>query len=373
MHSRLLADLDRRMRSSADDVGWARDMCRAALHLGRQGRDDLATQAIGHVRAHYGHELEPEVACWLMLAEGVLHFYALRYPQARDRAQRAHAIAAALNVVRARPSCAAWMAVIEFDDNRFAPMIERLDEALGLARADDHQARARAALVLADAIHYSGDFARARRWYDQVRHHAGAEGDQGTLSAMLHNTAAFRASHIRLAEAFAPAEMPAGAKLSLIEANSAWAYDTAIGTRSFQTLIPLMQGHMLAVHQRFDAAQRMLEPIDPAQMPAKHRAARLADLAWCDARLGRPDAARARSSQAHEQLGLADEPDEQAFVLARLAAIEQVLGVQWFDNARVRAEAALEAHRAMQRALAEQLRALEARLDARAAAAAVGR
>jgi tetratricopeptide (TPR) repeat protein len=365
--SRLLAELDRRMRASPDDVAWARDMCRAASQLGRQGHAELSLEAINHVRRHYGSRLHAEVACWLMLAEGVLHYFHLQYDHARDRTSRAHALAVALHVAPAQPSCAAWLAAMDFNDDRLEPMVDRLEEALSLAAPDDHQALARATLVMADALHHCGRYSEARPWYDRSRHHAAIEGDQAALSALMHNMAAFRAAQIRLADAFDPGCAPRDLHLASIEADSVQRYDLAVGTRSFHMLIPLLRAQLLTVEQRFDDALQQFDAIEGAAVPTKLSASAEADRAWCLASLGRVAEARFSARRTLALMPQTPEADEQAHVLARLSSVEHTIGETFLPDTGARARHALARHRRAQRALHQRLSELRTRLTHRMA------
>ena len=81
-----------------------------------------------------------------MLAEGIMHFFHDRWPEGYDRTRRAYAIAFAANLAEAKPTCAAWMAHMDFNALRFKEMANHIEEALTLAKTDDHQALARASL-----------------------------------------------------------------------------------------------------------------------------------------------------------------------------------------------------------------------------------
>ena len=201
MHSRLLRDLDAVITTTQDATLWARSMCRRASHLARQGQTDEAKLAIATVRSRFVDSLSPEIAAWLMLAEGILWFSIGEFAKFEDRLRRAHGIAIASKYEAARAACAAWLALSAFNDRRYEEMTSLLREAFDLAASDDHQTHARASLVLADAFHLAGRFDLARPWYECTRQHATSEGDESTLSAMLHNVAAFRASNVKFADA----------------------------------------------------------------------------------------------------------------------------------------------------------------------------
>jgi hypothetical protein len=115
MDSRLLASLNAQAEGTRDPVVWAKAVCRAASHFARHGRTEEALKSIGVVRTQFGKELHYEIASWLMLAEGVLHYFQGQPREAYDRVRRAHGLAVALENASARPTCAAWMAMLEVE------------------------------------------------------------------------------------------------------------------------------------------------------------------------------------------------------------------------------------------------------------------
>src|SRR5574340_302882 len=85
MPSKLLSDLLLTARETRDRNTWAKSVCRAASHYARQGSGDEAIKSIAEVRSKFQERLEPEVACWLMLAAGILHFFQTNSKMAYDR------------------------------------------------------------------------------------------------------------------------------------------------------------------------------------------------------------------------------------------------------------------------------------------------
>ncbi len=358
MQSRLIEQLEASIRSSPNRTEWARSMCRQASHYARQGIVDQATQAIDSVRRSFGVALEPEVASWLMLAEGILHFSNGDFPHARDRVQRAHGLAVSMHATRAAPACAAWFAHIEFNLSNFTRMAQLLEQALTEARADDHQARARASLVMADGLHFSGSFQQARPWYDATRLHATQEGDEATLSAMFHNVAAFRAANIRLAHALNE-QLPEEARRATLEASSASAYDAAIGTRSLNSLIPLVSGQLLVVEGRLEEATNCLSKIAVDQLPQRLRALLFADLGWCASNLGSIDSAKDLCQSAVIALEQDIDDDDAAYAMARLSKMYQLFGdAKISADLALRAKAAFGRHRQTQQSVRNLLKNL---------------
>ncbi len=348
MQSRLLTTLDLEAQTATDPVKWAKATCRAASHRARQGMTDEALLAMSRVRAIFEKDYNPAIGAWLMLSEGILHFVQDRRAEAHDRTLRAYSIATAANIAAARPSCAAWMAHLSFNSLKFQEMARYLSEALSLASADDHQARGRASLVLADALHFSGDFTNARPWYESTRLHATAEGDDATLSAMLHNVAAFRVANIRIGDATGEFSAPE-AKRATMEANSALGFDVRIGAASFAMLVPLLQGQLLAVEGRYADAEAILSGIDRHKLERRSLPLLLVDLGWCQVAQGRVQDGAQLATQGEALVTADTDVDDAAYIYARFSKIatcqgDQTLSMQY----QVKSKSAVDQHRVIQ-------------------------
>jgi hypothetical protein len=359
MDSRLLATLNSQASTTRDPVIWARAVCRAASHFARHGRSKDALTSIGVVRAQFGKELHPEVASWLMLAEGVLHFFQWQTYEAYDRIRRAYGLAIALKNTSAIPSCAAWMAHIEFNEGAYDKMISHLQESLVNAATDDHQARARACLVMADSIHLTGEYQLARPWYEKVRQHAAAEGDEATLSAMLYNVAAFRAANVRLIDTFESETPGSEAHRASMEASSSVNYDYAIGMNGLGFLTPILRGLVLTIGRKYSDAIEIMATIDDSKLPKRTIAPILADRAWCNLNLGNDEAAWLLAKQAIASLETSSDADDAAYVESRVSQIaEKISLADDASNHRARALSFLTKHRDFQKNLLEKLQSI---------------
>jgi len=358
MQSRLLTTLNAQASSTRDPVVWARSVCRAASHFARHGKTQDALTSIGVVRAQFGNELHPEVASWLMLAEGVLHFFQAQTREAYDRIRRAYGLAIALRTESALPSCAAWMAHVEFHDCAYEKMAAHLEEALTLAKPEDHQARARASLVLANAFQLAGTYPLARPWYEHARLNAAAEGDEATLSAMLYNVAAFRASNVRLDDAFG-LEVGTEAHRAGMETASSVNFDFAIGTESLEFLSHMLRGLMLTVKRQYSDALELFAAIDVAKVPKGMLPPVHADQAWCQANLGNTVEAMALASVAAAGLSEKTEADDAAYVHCRVAQVaEHCQQSALAEKHRAAAATALVTHRRLQAEMLNRLQAI---------------
>jgi len=366
MTSRLQRDLELTVESTNDSRVWANAMCRLALLAARQGESNQALRSIGKVRERFGNSLDAETAAWLMLAEGVLSFYSRGdLIASADRLRRSYGIASALCADSAKPTCAAWLAHLALNTRRFDDMITLLREALTLAAANDHQARGRASLVVADGFHYAGRFDLARPWYEKARLHATAEGDETSVSAMLHNVAAFRTANVRLADALGE-RLPIEAKRAAMEAASALAYDQAIGTRSLGEYLPHVNEQLLIVERNYGDAIRQLAGIDAAGLPARVHAVHYADHATCAYETGDSDLAKRLWISALDALEkVAMDPDDVAYVCCRLAALFARNGEsQRAAGMQTRGAAAIAKHQELQLKLTSSLSALVTELAA---------
>ena len=358
MDSRLLNNLNAQAGKARDPVVWAMAVCRAASHFASHGKTEEALTAIKVVRGQFGKDLHFDIASWLMLAEGVLHYFQAEVPQAYDRVRRAYGLAIALRNTSAFPSCAAWMALLEFDSCRYSEMAQHLQETFATAKYRDHQAIARASLVLAVAYHTAGDFERSRPWYERARLNAAAEGDDATVSATLHNMASIRASNIRLIDTFG-GEIEKETRRVTLEASSSHVYDFAIGHKGLDFLSHMLRGLIATIDRRYEDALKEFGPIDLGKVPERLRALVLVDQAWCQVSLGNLALGLDIANEAASKLPFVKEDDDLAYIHSRIrqiaiACAQPELAVM----SEVSAQDALNRHRQFQCELLTQLDAI---------------
>jgi hypothetical protein len=234
-------------------------------------------------------------------------------------------------------------------------MAALLKESLHFAAEDDHQARARASLVLADAFHLGGRFDLARPWYDLARLHATREGDESTISAMLHNVAAFRACNVKLADALGN-RLHDEARRATMEATSAAAYDHLVGTRSFEQFIPHVTAQLLIVEKKYQAALASLSRIDVGGLPNRAHAVHYVDLATCALHIGDRPLLDRMLPEAVKALDTSTDADDVIYVCCRLASIFGAMdNMQLADQFQSRARSEIGAYRVSQAALVTKL------------------
>jgi hypothetical protein len=358
MDSRLLATLNSQASNTRDPVVWAKAVCRAASHFARHGRTDDAVVSIGLVRDQFKSELHRDVASWLMLAEGVLYYFQAKTSESFDRIRRAYGLAVALQTRSALPSCAAWMAHVEFFDSKYEEMAKHLGEALTQAATDDHQALARASLVLATSYHLADQYQLARPWYEKARLHAAEEGDDATVSAMLHDVAAYRAANVRLIDTFG-GDIQSEIRRARLELSSSVNFDNAIGHHGLDFLTLMLRGLLQTIGRDFYEALATFESIDESQVPEKLRIAIQVDRAWCLVNLGKKNEAWDIANLALNNIVKVAEDDELAYTYSRLSQVAYCC--QYNSRAeelRSLALGNLSKHRNFQVSLLERLKAI---------------
>jgi tetratricopeptide (TPR) repeat protein len=334
---------------------------RRASALARHGQFAEARFALAGLRSQSQRLRNPVLSAWVALVDGLIDHCESLAPTARDKFRRAYELASKAGDAELHSLTAAWLAMSDFNASDLEATVAHTAEAIRVAPADSHAARARAALVVASAWRVAGDDARAIPWYKVARQHAAAEGDVSLVSVLLHNMAAFQAGRISLDGAFGRADL-VDAQRVLLEAESTGNYDAGVGNAQLVAEVPLLRAQLMIVLGQYDAAIALFD----AQLPRAraegqvHREARfLADAVFAEVKLGRLDEANKRLRAIAAVLPLMTEHDDIAATHARLAAATRALGRnEQADAHQAQAEAALLSHQAEQRRWAEALAAV---------------
>jgi hypothetical protein len=343
MTSRLLRRLDAAIAAAASPVETACLGAERVVVLARRGQLDQARAELDQVRQRFGRAAHPAVTGWLCLAEGLLNQLGDLSGGGLDRLQRAHALAGAARLQPLRALAAAWLAHAYCELGDDAQMVRLLADALQAAAADHHSARARACVVAGRAYHLAGRAEVARTFYSRAREHATAEGDDATLSAILHDMARHRVRQVQLAELLEPGAA-ADPRQALLAVDSWTHFDRGAGTASQEPVAAMLRAQILVSQARFDEAlalhdQHLAAAL--AQGMARREAPLRADMAWCRLQTGFGDAARAIARDADTALLGSVNGDDRALAHARLAQVFDALGLhaaaaQHHSEARVR-------------------------------------
>lgn len=228
-----------------------------------------------------------------------------------------------------RALCAAWLAHLEFGLLNLGSMATYLFEAFECAEnTAAHDALSRASLVAAVAVHSSNRYDLAKVWYSKARLHAVAEGDDATLSALLHNMTSMGVMNLRQS-VLTGAGNPRPALDALMGADSTSSYDDLKGMLGLTTWIPLLRAYVASLLG--DAGQALTlyrEHVEEATKQGQERMMPYihADMAWCHAQTGEPELARSVATDAERGLNSDVHVDDRAATHSRLSATFAILG-----------------------------------------------
>jgi tetratricopeptide (TPR) repeat protein len=368
MKSRLLSRLDDAIAAARDPIQGACLGAERAALLARMGRFDEAAGEIGALRARAAGAPSPALAVWLCLADGMVEHFRHGSPAARDRIQRAYALAAAARLRPLIALSAAWLAHTDYACGDRTGLARHVAEALQEAQPDHHAARARASLVAAQGYHWAGRADRAQAWYRRAHEHATAEGDDTTIGALLKHRAWISGDQARMASIFGAEPLAvddAALRNAQLGAESAEHFERHAGHAACSSPRRCLRVQLLVAQARYGEAlgalqQELAASADEGEggeQPSLH-----ADLAWCLSHLGRADEALTHARRADAWLlkggeaQVGGDAQASAAVHGRLRQAYTALGCA--DKAAVHAERAqvqLDAWRSEQARLAALL------------------
>jgi tetratricopeptide (TPR) repeat protein len=354
MVSRLLSALDARIARTRDPL--QNDCLRAerATLLARQGRLDEARAELDRIRARHAAKPNAVVTAWVCLGEGMVVYYGDLGRSARDKFLRAHALGSAAGDSAVRCLSAAWLAHFDYLNQDFDAMVRLVEIALEEAMPDDHLTHERTALVVAQAYHWANQYDLARPWYARARWHSTNFGDETLLSALMHNMVWL---HVAEARRRSLLEISDGRDVGqvLLGVDATQSFDQRVGTASLRTLVPMLRAHVLSLLQRHAEALELFEANLQGSLSeglARIECSILAEIAWCQASVGRLAQARETARVAQLRIGECHQADERAAANGRLAQTLRALND--VEEARMhesQAKLAWERHSAAQSSL----------------------
>lgn len=299
-----------------------------AGYLARLGHFDEVQAELAALHERYDHRPNAEISAWVNLVEGLVIHSRKMGQAARDKIRRAHALSGAAGLVRLRALSAAWLAHMDFLQVDIVAMTRHADEALTLADQSQSAVRARANLVVAQGYHQGGRLDLALPWYFFARQHAISDGDDATVSALMHNMAWLRASNFRQSKLLGT-QVTDENDHALLSAQSTAHFDLLVGAVSLQAHIPVLQAKLFASNGRpADALALFDEHLSTALREGMVRlqADLLADQAWCRLQLGQMDEAMKDAVLAESNIDPQGQFDDRAFAHSRLAEVFSALG-----------------------------------------------
>ncbi|MEO5697961.1 MAG: hypothetical protein ABIQ60_12605 [Burkholderiaceae bacterium] len=323
--------------------------CRARL-----GRFSQARAELDALHREWAHRPHVQLSAWTHLAEGLFdHFTGVR-TDGTDRVRRAHALCIAGDLTPLRAICAGWLAqwaCAGLDMDRLALHVR---EALHHAGPQHHVARSRATLVAAQALNFAGRMDLAQPWYRRSQDHATDDGDDVTISALMHNRAWQSLLGLRQFVLTGEGDVNIG-RYALANAESTAHFDDLIGDVSWQELRPILRAQIFSLQGDAAQAGALYDAHLPTSKPAvRTQANLLADHAWCHIRMGRMQEAVVCADESVANLDATPQIDNLAAAHSLLARVFAALG----DAARNQSHQAL-ADQCWARLREAQVRAVE--------------
>lgn len=354
MKSRYLSRLDDRIAATGHPVGRGCLMGERLVYLTRRGEpvgnEMQAFEAFARACS------QAPVSAWWHLFQAIHDYFHADGARAIDQALRAHALSAASGQRRTQAIAAAWLAHFHDDRQDVHAAATRAAEAIRVSAVGDHQARARAGMIVACALTMCGRHEAAGLWFERVRCHAIAEGDELTLDACVWNRAAKRFEVWRQ-ESLRHGDGTLADSSIVWDTESATRFEPVFRIRNLTVQAYLWNARLATMLGRFEEAAALyaghVGDLD-GTIAFRERCDVCADQAYALARLGRAAEAAAAAAQAETDLASAVpiHLEERAAAHARLAQAYGLLGDE-AGQARHRAEAetiwpALDAKRAAQ-------------------------
>jgi tetratricopeptide (TPR) repeat protein len=347
MISRLLNTLDARIKTARDPVENACLRGEKAALLARQGRLDAARAELRDLRSRFDGRPHAAVSAWASLAEGLVAYFEDLNASARDKFKRAHALSQFFKSPAIEALSAAWLAQTDYLNSDFESMTRHLVASFQIAPVDLHSARSRASLVVAEAYHWAERLDLALPWYGLARQHATAEGDDASLSALMHNMAWLRTAQARRHSVFGEPDV-VQTRHARLGAESIDRFDALIGTASLGSLVPVLRSQVHILDGEFDQALDILAlHMDSARKQGMDRMACVmySDAAWCKVQIGDINGARSDAGLALACVTDDTDIDDMAMTHSRLAQIYTAIGETDESKAhRALADSAWRAH-----------------------------
>jgi len=328
--SRLLVRLEAEIGAARSSVEADSKRAERAAYLSRLGRGTEARSCLDAIRARYELHPNAEISSWLHLVEGLVAHFSDMSPDARGKILRAHALSSAANSPRIHALSAAWLAHMDYLQVNVVSMALHALEALRCSSEQDHATRSRVGLVVAQAYHLADRLDLALPWYGSARNHASAEGDDATLSALIHNMAWLRVHRLRATDCELAAVPTHEDQHALLGVESTTNFDLLIGSTSLNALVPMLRAQVLTVRKQYAEALILFETEMTSALRSgmtRLHADLLADQAWCRLKLGQHEPALQDALTAEASIDQKGQFDDRAMAHGRLSQAFSMLGL----------------------------------------------
>jgi tetratricopeptide (TPR) repeat protein len=356
--SRMLLRLEAEIASATHPVEVDCKRAERAAYLARLGRFDEARGVLDTLQLKYKSQPNAKISCWIHLVDGLICHFSGMSISARQKILRTHALSVAAELTYLPALSAAWLASMDYLAANPQSMVFYANKAINLSNDSNHSVRSRVRLVIAQAYHLAGRFDLALPNYEETRTHALSEGDDLTISALIHNMAWLKAQYFRINN-FKSNEISRDGGQILLSAESVANFDLLIGSTSLQSLVPVLQAQILTAQGQYEKAASIFEKNTASALSqgmSRLEADLIADRAWCRFHLGQTESALEDALYAESSIDPTGHFDDRAMAHNRLSQVFTALGK--VEQARKHEDLAASAwagHTALQRKILELL------------------
>lgn len=258
--SQLLLRIENELKTTANPILRGKLLAKRAGYFARIGKFAEARSIVNDLRSDFAEEKSGSVTTWIMLAEGLIHYYDKLNSEALDRVSRVQVLSKAMGDVELVAVASAWKAHFEFERSNFQTMSKSLEIALQFGGQDNHSALSRASMVLCDCHFLCGDRNNGQKWFLKSRDHALKDGDQASIEALLYNRVAFYLAWVRARNCF---DKISSDQLSLIrfELSSAKSFQNITRISALQNIIDLCDARLLTLEEKYEQAIDKLQSL----------------------------------------------------------------------------------------------------------------
>ena len=361
MTSPLVTRLTANISSCADPVQRAIWTAELSCYLARTGEFDQADKLRVDLRRDFGDGRSASVSILIMCIESLLLYFKGLSPNARDRMLRANLLSKTFQLDRLIALTSAWLAHIDFNQNRFESMGVELLTCAKFVHADDGTAACRASLVLGDAFLFAGDVRASKAWYEKARWAATSIGDHAAIGAMIYNRAALRVSTARFANLLQTVSLEDISVMNT-EVHSAINYQAAARLTSLDHLLGSAKAGVLMLRAAYAEARieinKLLSSPDIESVPSQAKLLQ-ADLMFI---IASSEGSPAVGAWLEQVLDLVKDmaADDRALVLSTAGTTAGIVGDrQAAEKLHALGREAIEDHGAVMQSLRQRIAAFE--------------
>jgi hypothetical protein len=258
--SQLLQKIDVDLRSASDPATRGKLLARKSAYLARVGKFDEAKALVGDLRRDFANGNSSNVTVWIMLTEGLIHYYEKLSIEANDRIVRAQLLSMAMGDSELAAITSSWRSHLEFERSDFKAMIRSIESTFKFSSPENYAAQTRVSMVLSDCHFLCGDRINGQKWFLRSRDTALKEGDQASIEALLYNKAAFALAWHRAQSCFGTLA-PDDLSMLRLELASARNLQDMAGINALGHVVHLCEARLLLLEGKYDHGAAKLQSI----------------------------------------------------------------------------------------------------------------